>query len=214
MKLIVGLGNPGEVYAHSRHNIGFTVVKALARKYKAVFKKDFGISSLSAKAKITGQNIALALPLTFMNLSGSAVSRLLKKYKVGIESLLVVCDDLDLKFGRLKLRPSGSSAGHRGIQSIIDSLKCEEFARLRLGIGRPPHQLQNSVSQTSNWCGGRPNKGIETADYVLAEFSKKEKTQVRETIEKARGCCESWATKGTIQAMNIYNKEERKDGRE
>src|SRR3989338_2817154 len=187
MKLIVGLGNPGDVYAHSRHNIGFTVVKALARKYKAAFKKDFGISSLSVKARIAGQNISLALPLTFMNLSGSAVSRLLKKYKVGIESLLVVCDDLDLEFGRLKLRPSGSSAGHRGVQSIIDSLKCEEFARLRVGIGRP-------------------NKGIETADFVLSEFSKKEKTQVKETIEKAKGCCESWVTKGTIKTMNIYNR--------
>lgn len=187
MKLIVGLGNPGDVYVHSRHNIGFTVVKALARKYKAVLKKDFGISSLSAKTRIAGQNIALALPLTFMNLSGEAVGRLLKKYKVGIESLLVVCDDLDLEFGRLKLRPSGSSAGHRGMRSIIDSLKCEGFARLRVGIGRP-------------------NKGIDTADYVLSEFSKKEKTQIKETIEKARGCCESWATKGKNEAMNIYNK--------
>lgn len=191
MKLIVGLGNPGGLYAHSRHNIGFTVVKALARKYKAVLKKDFGISSLSAKARIAGRNIALALPLTFMNLSGEAVSRLLKKYKVGIESLLVVCDDLDLGFGRLKLRPSGSSAGHRGIRSVIDSLKCEEFARLRVGIGRP-------------------NKDIETADYVLSEFSKKEKTQVRETIEKARGCCESWVTKGINEAMNIYNRPSKK----
>ena len=191
MKLIVGLGNPGDVYAHSRHNIGFTVVKALAREYKAALKKDFGISSLSARVRIAGRNIALALPLTFMNVSCTAVSRVLKKYKVGIESLLVICDDLDLEFGRLKLRPSGSSAGHRGIQSIIDSLKCEGFARLRVGIGRP-------------------NKDMETADYVLSEFSKKEKTRVKETIEKALGCCESWATKGTTGAMNIYNRPSKK----
>lgn len=186
MKLIVGLGNPGEAYAGSRHNIGFSVVKALARKYKVSLKKDFGISSLSAKVKISRQTVTLALPLTFMNLSGIAVSRLIKKNKTDLKDLLIVCDDLDLEFGRLKLRPSGSSAGHKGVQSIIDSLKSNEFSRLRIGIGRP-------------------NKNTETADYVLSAFYNKEKEQLRETIEKALDCLESWAGKGVTETMNIFN---------
>lgn len=186
MKLIVGLGNPGEAYAGSRHNIGFSVVKALARKYKVSLKKDFGIYSLSAKVKISRQTVTLALPLTFMNLSGIAVSRLIKKNKTDLKDLLIVCDDLDLEFGRLKLRPSGSSAGHKGVQSIIDSLKSNEFSRLRIGIGRP-------------------NKNTETADYVLSAFYEKEKEQLRETIEKALDCLESWVGKGVTEAMNIFN---------
>ena len=186
MKLIVGLGNPGEAYAGSRHNIGFSVVKALAKKYKVSLKKDFGISSLSTKVKISRQGIVLALPLTFMNLSGIAVSRLIKKNKTGLEDLLIVCDDLDLEFGRLKLRPSGSSAGHKGMQSVIDSLNSNEFARLRIGI-----------------C--RPNKNTETADYVLSAFREKEKSELKEAIEKALDCLESWVNKGVTETMNIFN---------
>ena len=186
MKLIVGLGNPGEAYAGSRHNIGFSVVKALAKKYKVSLKKDFGISSLSTKVKISRQGIVLALPLTFMNLSGIAVSRLIKKNKTGLEDLLIVCDDLDLEFGRLKLRPSGSSAGHKGMQSVIDSLNSNEFARLRIGIGRP-------------------NKNTETADYVLSAFREKEKSELKEAIEKALDCLESWVNKGVTETMNIFN---------
>lgn len=187
MKLIVGLGNPGEAYAPSRHNIGFTVVKAVAKKYKAALKKDYTISSLSARIKIAGQNVALAIPLTFMNLSALAVKPLMKKYKIDLNNLLVVCDDLDLEFGRLKIRASGSSAGHRGIQSIIDLLKKEDFARLRIGIGRP-------------------NKDLEAADYVLSAFTKKEKMQVSEIIERAADCCQSWVTKGVTETMNVFNK--------
>lgn len=188
MKLIVGLGNPGGAYAPSRHNIGFTVVKALAKKYKAVLKKDFAISSLSARIKIAGQSVVLSLPLTFMNLSALAVKPLVKKYKIDLNDLLIVCDDLDLEFGRLKIRASGSSAGHRGMQSIIDSLKKEDFARLRIGIGRPTH------------------KDLETADYVLSAFTKKEKIQVSEIIERAVECCQSWAIKGVTETMNAFNK--------
>jgi len=188
VKLTIGLGNPGRAYADSRHNAGFTVVKALAKKYKAVLKKDFAISSLSAKIKIAGQNIVLSVPLTFMNLSALAVKPLVKKYKIGLNDLLVVCDDLDLEFGRLKIRASGASAGHRGVQSIIDSLKKEDFARLRIGIGRPTH------------------KDLETADYVLSPFTKKEKEGLREIIERAAECCESWVTRGVTETMNAFNK--------
>ena len=187
MKLIVGLGNPGNIYAGSRHNIGFSVVKNIAKPHKISLKKERGVLSQSSKCKIGGQNVILAMPLTFMNLSGIAVAGLLKKYKIVFDDLLIVCDDLDLEFGRLKLRPSGSSAGHRGIKSIIDSIGSTEFARLRIGIGRP---AQNR----------------DAADYVLSPFNKKENEELKEIIEKAAQCCRMWVTKGVAETMNVYNK--------
>ena len=186
MKLIVGLGNPGRLYADSRHNIGFSTVKALAKIYKISLKKESGNSSLSGRVKIGGQNVILATPLTFMNLSGIAVSGLLKKYRIDLADLLVVLDDVDLEFGRLKLRPSGSSGGQRGLQSIIDSIGSQGFARLRIGIGRPQQNLQ-------------------TSQYVLSPFHKKEKEQVGQTIERAAQCCQAWVRKGVTETMNIFN---------
>jgi len=187
MRLIVGLGNPGRLYTDSRHNIGFSVVKALAKSYKISLKKESGNSSLSAKGKIDGKNVILATPLTFMNLSGIAVRDLFKKYRIDLDNLLVVCDDLDLEFGRLKLRPSGSSGGHRGLKSIIDSLGSQEFPRLRIGIGRSSQEIEASV-------------------YVLSPFSRREKGQVKHIIEKAVGCCRSWVVKDITETMNIFNK--------
>lgn len=187
MKLIVGLGNPGRQYADSRHNAGFQVVKALARECGASFKRDIGTASLSAQAKIEGKRAVLALPLTFMNLSGRAVSALRKKYKVGLSDVLVVCDDLDLEMGRLKLRPSGSSGGHRGLESIIESLGESGFCRLRLGIGRPP-------------------RGEDAADFVLSPMSLKEKEAFQESVEKAARCCRMWVAQGAAEAMNAFNK--------
>jgi len=187
MKLIVGLGNPGRLYAASRHNIGFRVVKALVRDYKVGLKKDTGVLSISGQVKIGNQVLALAMPHTFMNLSGSAVKGLLKKYRLDPGDLLVVCDDLDLDLGRIKIRPNGSSGGHRGIRSIIDSLQSEGFSRLRLGIGRPK---------------GRPD----TAEYVLSAFTAKEKEQVARMIDKALDCCLAWFNDGIRQTMNRFNK--------
>lgn len=187
MKLIVGLGNPGRLYIDSRHNVGFAVVKALARIYKISLKKEGGNLSLSGKVGISGQNVILAMPLTFMNLSGIAVAGLLKKYRIGLANLLVVSDDLDLEFGRLKLRPSGSSGGQRGLKSIIDSLGSQAFARLRIGIGRP-------------------TRDIDASDYVLSHFSRKEKEQARQIIEDATECCQAWVTKGVTKTMDIFNK--------
>lgn len=190
MKLIVGLGNPGRLYIDSRHNIGFSVIKSLAKIYKISLKK--GNFSLSGKAEIGGQNVILAMPLTFMNLSGTVVAGLLKKYRIDLSNLLVVCDDLDLEFGRLKLRPSGSSGGHRGLKSIIDSVASHGFVRLRIGIGRP-------------------FQDIDASDYVLSHFSRKEKAQVRQIIEKAGECCQSWVTRGVTETMNIFNKRRNAD---
>ena len=187
MKLIVGLGNPGTVYASSRHNAGYAVVKAIAQSQKTLLKRDLGTSSLSAKIKVGAKTVVLALPLTYMNLSGSAVKALLKKYKIDLSDLLIVCDDLDLEFGRMKLRPSGSSGGHRGLSSIIGSLGMSEFPRLKIGISRP-------------------HKYVEAADYVLMPFTKKEKEEFTGIIKTAVDCCLSWVDKGADEAMNIYNK--------
>jgi len=186
MKLIVGLGNPGALYAGTRHNIGFSTLKALAKVYKIAFKKDSSTLSLSGRVKIKDQNVILAIPLTFMNLSGIAVGALLKKYKTDLHNLLVVCDDLDLELGRIKIKDSGSAGGHRGLQSIIDSLGSKSFPRLRIGIGRP-HQ------------------DLDAANYVLSAFTKKEKEQVKEIIDEASQCCRVWVRGGIIKTMNIFN---------
>ncbi|OGX41058.1 MAG: aminoacyl-tRNA hydrolase [Omnitrophica WOR_2 bacterium RIFCSPLOWO2_01_FULL_41_12] len=187
MKLIVGLGNPGRIYIDSRHNIGFSVVRALNKACKIPLKKEQGIFSLSGRAKLNGCPVLLAIPLTFMNLSGKAVAALLKKYKIGLSDLLVVCDDLDLEFGRLKIRPAGSSGGHHGLQSIIDVLESDKFCRLRLGIGRP-----------------RPS--VDPAQFVLSPFTKKEKIKLKEATENALDCCRIWAMQGISESMNIFNK--------
>ncbi len=205
MKLIVGLGNPGRNYTESRHNAGFSVIKALSKDYKIPLKKD--TFSLSGKGKVEGESLILALPLTFMNLSGIAVNALIKKYKIDLENLLVVCDDLDLGLGVIKIRPDGSSGGHRGLGSIIDSLGSQEFGRLRIGISRPPRQLVSKNVGDVNLCGGRPLKGnIDAASFVLSPFTKREKGKMKETIEEACDCCRAWAKKGITESMNIFNR--------
>jgi PTH1 family peptidyl-tRNA hydrolase len=192
MKLIVGLGNPGKLYQNSRHNVGFLAVKALAKVYRISFKKDSGTFSLSGKGKIKSQDVILAIPFTFMNVSGMAVSALLKKYKIDSEDLLVVYDDLDLEFGRLRIRPSGSSGGHRGLKSIIYSLGNQAFSRLRLGIGRPEADM-------------------DTAEFVLSSFNKEEKGRVKEIIQRAVECCCIWLTKGVTETMDVFNARSAKD---
>ncbi len=187
MKLIVGLGNPGILYANSRHNIGFQAVKYLAKAKKSVLKKEKGIRALSAKAKIEGMDVILAIPLTFMNLSGEAVRQLIKKYRINLRDLLIVCDDLDLEFGRLKIRATGSSAGHRGVKSIIDLLGSDEFSRLRIGIGRP-------------------GDNTAAADYVLSRFNKREKSELSAIIKQAAECCQIWVGEGIEKSMNIFNR--------
>lgn len=190
MKLIVGLGNPGRVYSGTRHNIGFTVVKGLSQIHKIALKKESRILALSGRGRISGENVILALPLTYMNLSGIAVAGLLKKYKIEAQNLLVILDDLDLELGRIKLRPSGSSAGQRGLQSIIASLGTKEFLRLRVGIGRSA-------------------KAEHASDYVLAPFKAAEKEKIAQAVRKAQDCCLAWVNQGISQAMNIFNKKEK-----
>ncbi|HTZ11907.1 MAG TPA: aminoacyl-tRNA hydrolase [Candidatus Margulisiibacteriota bacterium] len=186
MKLIVGLGNPGFIYAGSRHNLGFSAVKALAKRYKASMKKERSQVALSGRCRIEGEDVILAMPLSFMNLSGPVVKALIKRYAVDLKELLVVLDDLDLEFGRIRLRQNGSSGGHKGLASIIASLGSPEFSRLRLGIGRP--------------------EGSAARDYVLTRFNKKEKERLQETMKIACDCCRAWVVCGTEEAMNVFNK--------
>ena len=192
MKLIVGLGNPGLIYAGSRHNIGFTVVKSLASSLKVVFKRDSSVSALVAKTNYGQQDVALALPQSFMNLSGIAVKALLKKFKVTPQDILVVCDDLDLELGRIKIRPHGSSGGQRGLDSIIEQLGTREFNRLRVGIDRP-------------------NNPADAAEYVLSGFLRKEKAIIETAKEDAVDCCLSWVENGMIKTMDSFNTRSRNE---
>ncbi|MCK9603118.1 MAG: aminoacyl-tRNA hydrolase [Candidatus Omnitrophica bacterium] len=186
MKLIAGLGNPGTTYRDTRHNIGFSVIREIAKTHKISLKRERNISSLTGRGKIEGQDVILALPLTFMNLSGGALIPLFRKYKVEPDGVLIACDDLDLELGRLKVRPTGSSGGHRGLQSVIDSLGDNKFARLRIGIGRPGIH-------------------IDAAEYVLSSFTRREKEEIKTVIKEASECCEAWLAKGIVETMNIFN---------
>lgn len=187
MKLIVGLGNPGDIYSGSRHNIGFSVIEAIAGEHRVVLRKDKGTFSLVGRGRIGSEVVILAMPLTFMNLSGIAVRALIKKNRVRpADGLLVVCDDLSLEFGRQKIRPRGSSGGHRGIKSIIEELSSQDFSRLRIGIGRPPAHK-------------------EASEYVLSLFNRKEREMVKDVVAQAKRCCQSWVIKGITETMNIFN---------
>lgn len=187
MKLIVGLGNPGIFYAHTRHNIGSSVVKVLCRRYHVRPARDKYVSCYTAKTRIDGEDLVLAIPAVFMNVSGLAVGALFKKYKLAPQELLVVCDDLDLDFGRIKIRPSGSSGGHRGLASIIEVLGGNDFCRLRIGIGRPTH-------------------ATDPADYVLRSFSRVESKQLEDIVDQACLCCQAWAKEGITKTMSSFNR--------
>ena len=187
MKLIVGLGNPGFIYSGTRHNLGYSVVKALARGHKAAFRKEPGIQALGARCRIQGNDVFLALPLTYMNLSGGAVKALMEKYAVAPHDVLAVCDDLNLEFGRLRIRPSGSAGGHKGIVSIINVLRSEEFGRLRIGIGRPAGAKKDA------------------AEFVLSIFDRMDKGRLKDAFAEACSCSELWAGEGIVACMNTYN---------
>lgn len=187
MKLIVGLGNPGDSYQYSRHNIGFLAVEALSAAYKIPLKREKKTSALTGKGKIGGRAVMLAMPLTYMNRSGSAVKFLIEEYGISSEDLIIVYDDLDLALGRIRIRPSGSSGGHRGLESVIDSLNSREFSRLRIGIGRP---------------SGSAN----AASYVLKRFTGKQEREIKGAIQRSLECCRLWITGGVAECMNAFNK--------
>ncbi|MBN1913048.1 MAG: aminoacyl-tRNA hydrolase [Candidatus Omnitrophica bacterium] len=207
MKLIVGLGNPGKEYEGSRHNIGFAVIRSLAEDLRAAFKKEKYSFCLSARLKVGGENLILAMPLTYMNLSGSAVYSLVKRHKIDPDDLLIVCDDMDLGLGSLRIKPQGSCGGHRGLRSIIDALGSDDFNRLRIGIGRPAHRLraEQRISDGNRYGLGPDREDSEIVKYVLSPFQRKEREAIKEVLARAVDCCMCWVGEGIEKCMNRFN---------
>lgn len=183
--LIVGLGNPGPQYAANRHNVGFRCVEHLAADHGLSFDKRQKKARVALGA-ICGLRVVLAQPQTFMNDSGRSVAPLARFYQVPPERLLVVYDDLDLPLQTLRMRPEGGSGGHKGMHSIIEQLGDQSFARLRIGIGRPPGQM-------------------DPAAYVLQDFAADEEPVIEETLKRAVVAIETWLTEGVEMAMSRHN---------
>ena len=188
MRLIVGLGNPGPAYAKTRHNVGFCIVEALAAEAHSDFRRH-GLSH-RAQGSLAGQDLTLAKPQTFMNQSGHAVGELLSDVgldPVDLGDLIVIHDDLDLDVGRIRLKARGGAGGHNGILSIIDILRTDRFARLKIGVGRPPI-------------------GMEAADYVLRPVSVEDRALLNEGVERAVDALRCWISEGLPTAMNRFNR--------
>jgi PTH1 family peptidyl-tRNA hydrolase len=186
MKLVVGLGNPGRPYAGTRHNVGFDVLDALAGRHRLDWESAPANALL---AKWRAASVLLAKPLTFMNLSGPAIGDLLRFFKIDVPDLFVVVDDVNLELGRLRARPSGSAGGHNGLKSIIAAFGNEDFARLRIGVGR-----------------GDGRRDL--ADHVLAKFEPEERNEIAEATNRAADAAELFVAEGIVPVMNRFNRKE------
>jgi len=185
LKVLVGLGNPGEQYQNSRHNIGFAVIDELARKHRARFTLK-RCRSLVARTEIGGRSVMLAKPLTFVNLSGTAVVCLIRWVEVEPTDLLVILDDVNIPFGKVRIRPRGSDGGHKGLRSIIEHISSEEFPRLRVGIGS--EALPDDLT-----------------DFVLGTFTEDEMDEIPAVVETCCRAAETFVVRGTGCAMNEFN---------
>ena len=183
--LLVGLGNPGRQYRNNRHNIGFMLIDRLAERLKVSFSR-VESKALVTKATYQDQRLILAKPQTYMNLSGQSVGALLRYYKIPLVNLLVAYDEVDLPLGTIRIRPSGGSAGHRGMKSIFERLGTQDFPRLRLGVGRPPGRM-------------------DAASYVLQDFSNDESEIVSTLLEQGVDAILVYIHDGLETAMNQYN---------
>jgi PTH1 family peptidyl-tRNA hydrolase len=186
MKLVVGLGNPGAKYDGTRHNVGFAAVDLLAKRHGAVWEAaPRGIEALVARWRVA--DAVFAKPLTFMNLSGTAIVGLLQFYKIAAEDLLVVVDEVQIESGRIKVNPDGSAGGHNGLKSVIESLGGGSFARLRIGVGR-----------------GDSRRDL--ADHVLARFDAGERGIMEDSVARAADAVEAFVGDGLAAAMNRFNR--------
>lgn len=192
MKLLVGLGNPGAQYERTRHNIGFRVLEEFARRHR-IRLDDRKWNAVYGTGEAMGHKVCLILPQTFMNLSGEAVGPAMRFYKAGLEDMVAVHDELDLPFGRLMLKKGGGSAGHNGLKSLTQHLGGPDYLRLRVGISRPPPR----------W---------DVANYVLANFSGAEESELGDLTERACVALETWLEKGAAAAMNAVNRKESASG--
>jgi PTH1 family peptidyl-tRNA hydrolase len=185
MKVIVGLGNPGERYARTRHNVGYDVIDELVRRL-AIPKSRIKFEAETFEQELGGEKLWLLKPLTFMNLSGRSVRQCLEFFQVSPADLLVICDDLNLPLGQLRMRASGSDGGQKGLRDIENQLGTQQYARLRIGIGRPPGQM-------------------DSADFVLSRFAKSEQPEIERAIVSAADGVELWVRSGVAAAMNRIN---------
>ena len=193
MKIIAGLGNPGLIYAHNRHNIGFMCLNYFARTQGIRFDKKQCKARVGLGA-VAGSKVVLARPQTYMNLSGLAISLLVKRHNINPDDLLIIHDDLDLPLGKIRIRQDGGSGGHRGIGSITSCLGDSSFLRIRIGIGRPDTQV-SSVK----------DREAEIIDYVLSDFTPAEKKIVTQVISEASQAILCLLNEGLTAAMNKYN---------
>lgn len=190
MKLIVGLGNPGNQYAHNRHNIGFMCVARFAKEREWNFEKKEGLAR-TAHGRMNGEEIVLARPQTFMNLSGEAVKKLTIKYRIKPEDLIVIHDEMDLRLGIIRIRRGGGTAGHNGVESVIRELGTADFVRIRVGVGHP----RDAAEEQKHVVG-----------YVLGDFSGDEAEVIKNVIGEVDKAIVTFIENGLETAMNRFNK--------
>ena len=183
--LIIGLGNPGAKYENTRHNVGFDTIDYLSKKYNIRLSR-IRFKAVYGEGEIEGTRTILLKPQTFMNLSGESVRDIVAWYKLPLQRVIIIYDDIDLEPGKIRVRSKGSSGSHNGMKSVIYQLQAEEFPRIRIGIGRPPEK----------W---------DLADYVLSKFPKQDREIIDQSIEKAAEAAIMVATSSPEKAMNNFN---------
>jgi PTH1 family peptidyl-tRNA hydrolase len=193
MKLIVGLGNPGRIYARNRHNIGFMCLRHFAKTHSIRFDKKQGQARIGT-GEVAGNKLIVARPQTHMNLSGESVIRLVNKFNISLNNLIVIHDDLDLPLGKIRLSQGSGSGGHKGVDSIITHLGSLDFPRLRVGIGRPP------IIE-----GSAEDREAEVVAYVLNDFTPEERKTITQVIPKVSEAILNLLNEGLTAAMNKYN---------
>jgi PTH1 family peptidyl-tRNA hydrolase len=183
IKAVVGLGNPGKKYSNTRHNIGFKVIEELGSRY-VIEKEETKYDTIIGHIRIGNKKVLLVKPLTYMNLSGRAIKPVINWYKIDLNNLIVIYDDMDLSPGCIRIRADGGTGGHKGMMSVCESLGAKDFPRIRIGIGRAP-------------------EGV--IPWVLGEFSDEEKIIINATVKKAGDAVDCWVKNGIAAAMNAYN---------
>jgi len=187
VKLVVGLGNPGRAYRWTRHNLGFLLIDRLG-KQQGIHLSRRGLHSVYGRGRIGGEEVILAKPLTYMNLSGGAVSRLLQFFNLQPENLIVLHDDLDLPFGKIRIRLGGGHGGHQGVRSIAEALRNDGFVRVKVGIGRPTNRSQKP------------------ADFVLQPLAEGERRESKEVVQRGAAAVEALISEGRQEAMARFHK--------
>ncbi|KYH34362.1 peptidyl-tRNA hydrolase [Clostridium tepidiprofundi DSM 19306] len=183
MFLIVGLGNPGDKYINTRHNVGFDVLDILAYKYNIKIEKE-KFKGLFNEIRIKGEKVILLKPLTYMNLSGESVVQFVNYYNIPLKNVIIIHDDISIDIGKIRIRQKGSSGGQNGVKNIIQNLSSDNFNRIKVGIGSPENDL---------------------VSYVLGKFSDEERKIIDKTIELAASAAENIITNGVVEAMNKFN---------